>query len=733
MGAWLAHPWMLAGLGLIAVPIAIHLINRLRFKRVRWAPMEFLLDSQRRNRRRLWLEQLLLLILRCAIVAGLVLIVARPLASGQLASLLGHGQQAEHVILLDDSMSMGQSVDAGSAFDIAAEAATKLVNELRQRPGTQIVTLVRTSRPEAPDLQSTRVDDAVLKQVVSLLEEDRQSSLAASPSDALEVIADLMESKSSSQRALYVISDFQAKDWPSTGPMPALLRRIREGGTTIQLIDVVDHPVDNVGVSNVAARTSSSAVGVPFTVDVTLQSYSSVARQGIVVTPRVDGRPLPARIVESLPPAETSTVSFDVELPTAGIHQVDVSIDEDGLAADNARYLAVDAPESIPVLVVDGSSDRRDSLYLSLALSPGGPAMTGLSTRIRSVEEFKPADLDECRVVYLLNVPRLQPAQREALTAFVRQGGGLGIFVGDQVDVSSYNEEWYADGAGFLPAPLTSQHRSKADPTSEVPDFQPEQHPIFEIFAGERNSFLNTIAIEELMGVDENRLGKESRVIARHRDHSPLVVESTFGRGRVVCFLTTAGDEWTSWPQNPTYVVAMLMLNEYLSSPATELGTYFVGQPWDMVWDLSKYRRDVTLERPAVPGGESFEESLQADVEATSATLSILSTEQPGIYRLQRTRGDGSIERIGRAYNVVPDEGNLSKIGRSELADQLGNLEYDYVAAREFTGEVESSQFEAKDFLIALVALLLLGEQLLAYRLSFHRSAVASPRRGGTR
>src|SRR5262249_51055832 len=66
---------MIVGGALISSPIIIHLINRMRFRRIRWAAMEFLLKSQNRNRRRLIIEQLILLALRILLVllAGLLL------------------------------------------------------------------------------------------------------------------------------------------------------------------------------------------------------------------------------------------------------------------------------------------------------------------------------------------------------------------------------------------------------------------------------------------------------------------------------------------------------------------------------------------------------------------------------------------------------------------------------------------------------------------------------------
>src|SRR5438445_9129033 len=65
------------GGAMISSPILIHLINRMRFKRLRWAAMEFLLKSQKRNRRRLIIEQLLLLLLRCLLIALAALLLSR--------------------------------------------------------------------------------------------------------------------------------------------------------------------------------------------------------------------------------------------------------------------------------------------------------------------------------------------------------------------------------------------------------------------------------------------------------------------------------------------------------------------------------------------------------------------------------------------------------------------------------------------------------------------------------
>src|SRR5437588_6382444 len=98
------NPGYLAAAGaLISAPIIIHLINRLRYRRLRWAAMEFLLKSQKRNRRRLIIEQLVLLMLRILLVLLTGLLVAR-FVGFVIAKTLSQG--TTHVILLDDTLSM---------------------------------------------------------------------------------------------------------------------------------------------------------------------------------------------------------------------------------------------------------------------------------------------------------------------------------------------------------------------------------------------------------------------------------------------------------------------------------------------------------------------------------------------------------------------------------------------------------------------------------------------------
>src|SRR6478672_462237 len=124
------NPWAFwAGLLLVLSPVVIHLINRIRYRRVRWAAMEFLLKAQKRMKRKLILQQLLLLLMRMLMVFLAGMLIARFAGCG----LSGDETRATaHVVILDDSPSMGDAwrAEDGAATDAFEQAKLVLTEQI---------------------------------------------------------------------------------------------------------------------------------------------------------------------------------------------------------------------------------------------------------------------------------------------------------------------------------------------------------------------------------------------------------------------------------------------------------------------------------------------------------------------------------------------------------------------------------------------------------------------------
>src|SRR5437667_7770599 len=73
-----AHPAYLWGLLAVALPILVHLFNQRRPRPLAFGAIEFVLRSQRQKARRLRLRQIVLLALRCLLIAAGATALARP-------------------------------------------------------------------------------------------------------------------------------------------------------------------------------------------------------------------------------------------------------------------------------------------------------------------------------------------------------------------------------------------------------------------------------------------------------------------------------------------------------------------------------------------------------------------------------------------------------------------------------------------------------------------------------
>jgi len=731
------------GLPLVGLPILIHLINLMRHRRVQWAAMEFLLQSQKRHQKSILFKQLLLLLLRMLAVAAVVLMLAQPLIRNQWGALLG-GTKTHHVILLDDSFSMSDHWADTSAFDQAKAVVGRLAAQAGHQDTPQIFTLLRFSRARQlargtqPDMLQEAVDakfGARLEQVLGPL---RVSETAAEPADALDAVDRLPAKGEDEDRVVYLISDFRANQWRDPQAVEKTLRRLDAAGAQLHLINCVDTVHQNLAVTALRANAGTRAAGVPLLMEVAVQNFGPAAAKQVSVAIEEDGQARPPLVLEEVPAGRTLTRRFPVLFATAGEHELTARLPSDAVAADNARSVVIDLPKVVESLVIDGDPKARDAFFLTSALAPGGKTASGLKPMIETPRYLRDHPLERFETIFLLNVPRLDQAEIAALEAFVKAGGGLGIFLGEQTRVDFINNELYRDGQGLFPVPLAGPAELVVDRLEKAPDLQVEDHPIFSVFAGERNSFLSMVVVNRYFAVPATwSPDPEStvRVIARLRNQAPLAVERKFGAGRVVAMLTKASPtettlgSWNNWGRdNPSYVVALLEMQSYLSAPRHPDGTRLVGTPLEVKLDLSRFTPQVRFVLPREAGGGS----LAIDAVATAGVVNAVlgDTDSSGIYQAQLTGTDGApvVERF--AFNVESDEGNLERTDSQHLAEALPGIRYEFHQAADINYNPQQlAGFNLSESLLYALIAILLGEQMLAYACSYHPSAKEGARR----
>ena len=729
---------LLWGTLLIASPIVIHLLSKRKFRILDWAAMEFVLEAERRNRRRIRLEHLLLLLLRCLAVLLAALLVSRLfLRPSGLAARAVEAARVEQVVLLDDSPSMAATVGSKTVFDEARRLLAELVEQTaRERPGDTL-TVILTSRPTRPVLNGQFLTRDKVDGVVGLIGSLEVSDKPASFDTALLALDELLAGPQGNlNRLVTVLTDLRRRDWAeeageaSAGPKggkgrgaAAVLRQVAKRAQGVAVVDAGGDWAPNLTVADIAVREKALVAEVPARFEVVVINHGEADVSGIDVT-FTAGTSVPLRgTIDLLGAGERASVPFTFTFRQAGSAPVLAEIAADVLPRDNARYYAAAVRKGVRILLVDGEpsseSGETETFYLERALDPPGDAMSGNDVEVVTENQFEGMPLDGVQVVVLANLYRITENRRASLEEWVRQGGGLVFFLGDQVDELFYNEKLYAKGAGLFPLALAAVQGDEAARRWVHLSETSANHPVLRVFQGAQNPFIRRVKFFRWWEGVPSREAVASgavRVIAAYDDpgSTPAVVERALGKGRVVAVTTTADAEWTSWPADPSYLVTVLELSRHVTRATAAEGSIGVGVPIHTTLDPARYGSEVRVEVP----GSTDPMDLQAlpTEDGRSLLFHYEDTARQGLYRLRLARRDGSPETEHVAVNVDPSEGDLRPADRVALGRRIDDPKVAVVTGRQFLARgVSGGKVEVwRAVLVALVAALCV-EQFLAW------------------
>ncbi len=570
------NPIMLAGLLAISVPIIIHLLNRRKFQKVIWAAMRFLKTSVEQNQRRMRIEDLILLLLRCLLLALLALALARPAILSRGGGRFGQSK-VTGIIILDNSYSMGVTDGTQTRFDKARKAAEQVLDSM---PGGSAAAVWLASDIVREVIALPTFDLNLARKTI------REAPLSDRATDlfpALDKALDYLQGRMVVRKEVFLITDGQAAAWRQLTEIQKTLEKNKTEVKT-HLILVNEHEDQNLGISDLRLASGLSPVNQPLRFEVKVTNYGKAETRDIRVSLSVNGEPSCDEFtIDSIAPGASKSISLFARLRSEGFHSVTARIPADRLPADDYRTVAVRAIKEVRVLLVDGEpgAEARESetFFLRHALVPVSPEAAPeyfIKATTLTAPEFAQARLDDFDAVILANVADMSENTLKGLEHYLRRGGGLMIFPGGKVNLSFYNDQ-LLNHYSFLPATLGSP-RGQADQDEQFFLFQEKdyQHPIVSIWNDPGSGTLSSVRFYRAFvlkpappAVNGDRrqrgdAGKESgpfsqeagdpQIILKFADGLPAIMERTWGLGRVILFSSTANSAWNDWPVRPSFV-----------------------------------------------------------------------------------------------------------------------------------------------------------------------------------
>jgi len=601
------------------------------------------------------------------------------------------------------------------------------------------------------------------------------TSLDTGLGESIELISPLLQQASSEKSIVYLMSDFRTKDWSNPAMLKQQLQSLPTTNTELQLIDCVAERHENLTLVSVLPQQEVLAAGVPAMINVSVRNNGIAPVRNVSVrvnsvdygNRQIEPAPtaafsgliteLPPVLIDRIEPGELVTRHVQVLFPKSGSHVVEAQLPPDSLNADNNARCVLDLQNGKRVLLIDGDSTGKHSFFFESALNPSESVKTGLVMSREGPEFLRDADFAAIRnyaCILMQAVPSLDPRALQNLHKYVSQGGGLGVFFGEQMSMADYlryNSVWTkpipsADNAIPL-MPFTIKGASDlAQVAGDIqPDLIADNHPIFEEFFGLSNSPFQFVRIqrflelEKELGDSKSADGKENasawKPVATLRNGKPIIIDHSIAEGRVLYGLTALDRQWTNWPQDPTFVVAALKMVGYLSSFRTPDAARLAGTP--MRWDFSSQEMlpeiqvlcpptvsngaKALLSINATPAGESaFQASLnaQSNQDTDDSVRAVLAA---GNFEWWGTsiQGDRVVKNFAR--NTPPVEGETEKVQLIDLNRTLSGVKFTYKSSESLGSNTALAGFANRNMLLmALLLALLLFEQWLAWSASYH-------------
>ena len=701
-------PLLLAGTVLATAPIIIHLLNRRRFTRVNWAPMEYLKLTLKTNRRRLRLEQWLLLTLRTLAVLALFFAVARPISSGtNLAGFLSVEGRASRVIVMDDSLSMSYQKGDQTAFERAKNATRQILNQLGPQDS---VSVVLASNPAQTLVRMAHLEENEKKKLVSQINELASSQMGSHWISTLEDIDRQLQEATFPVKEVIIITDLWAAGW--TVEVQDLFDRWSQEQVTVRFIDIGAEPAGNRVLHSLDLDSRIALVDQEVKMTAVIENSGEAPLKSGQALLTVDGDVTPVTLPE-IPADKTVNVPISVRFNQPGQHVVTLRIPVDKLPDDNIQRKVINVRQMVDVVLVDGEPGLNpfdsETDFLALALSAGNSnwQVTQAESSTWQTQLLTAPDL-----IVLANVDQLSKDRIKELEELVSLGTGLMIFCGEQCDLELYNERLYKGGKGLLPARI-----------QQIRDIQ-SQGLVIEPIADSPIGMLKELTPELLSRVrprrfadvtlDSNPDQQKVRVLARWNDasQSPAVLEKRFGDGRVLFWTITADKSWSDWPAEASFVLAMRVAAQQIAADIQRGDNLIAGEP--IHYELETITAPQTgeliwLDRELNPLDITF-----GSIDETKTMLSSTPIRFAGVVEANWQDPQLGDQTQKFAINANIDDSLQKKLNEQEIQQFLGRMPLKLIRYQGKEMDLSTEGNELWRYLAILLLGCLVSESMLA-------------------
>jgi len=517
-----ANPVFLWGLLALLIPIAVHLFNFRRYRKVYFSNVERLMEVKSEKRKVKQLKRWLVLLMRCMAIAGLVLAFAQPTLPG--SEQLQSGTTAVSVYV-DNSFSMENSGSDGSQLETAKQKAREVA--AAYRPGDRFQLLSNTLAGEEFRWLSR-------EEFLDAVDNLRISPASRRLSEVAQRQADFLKQSGAANRHAYLVSDFQssAADLSSFNLHPSTLN--------YTLVPLEGTATDNLYIDTLVLDAPAYFVGGSVTVEATLRNDGSHDVEKLPVKLFVNGRERALATVD-IPAGTAAKASLRFTIDSAGWLNGSVEIADYPVTFDDNCYFSLLAGQRIEMLQTGATNENIEKLFAHDS-----------AVRYQQLPTLN-SQLSTLNFVLLNEVASLPSGEAQSLATWVEEGGFLCVVPPADGRVEQLNTL-----LAMLNAPRLESWNVRTIRASKV-DLQSSLY---------RQVFSQSTKDEMEMPTVQGRYLISSgqslcQPIITLADGSLLLASTPHGAGRLYLFSTPLTAQWTDFVAQALFVPTLYNMALY--------------------------------------------------------------------------------------------------------------------------------------------------------------------------
>ncbi|KQC03891.1 MAG: hypothetical protein APR54_02200, partial [Candidatus Cloacimonas sp. SDB] len=340
----------------VVIPILIYLFAKKKPRKIIFSSIKFIKLSQKQQRKKINLKNLLLLLIRILIILFTVLAISRPsIKSEYLSRGTSHPKTAVAVII-DNSYSMDYLIDTKTELEKAKDIAIAINEILSENDVTVLFSLNSNWNEIHANLRYGRLPEDLIRSV----------SLTAVMTPLKEVLkkaeSKLKESHIPNQE-IYVITDLQEQPLPDNLEIPTYLIAASDNDLERSNISCENSHVINEIVGNKNNRK----------VQFDVVNHSQLQQNDIIIQLNLNGHKTSEKVLD-LQPGQKKTDTFEINLEQDGWLTGFVEVKNERLTFDNRNYFTFYFNPDPRVAIITDLTQLPLALTTLLEIYTGEPA-----------------------------------------------------------------------------------------------------------------------------------------------------------------------------------------------------------------------------------------------------------------------------------------------------------------------------------------------------------------------